>query len=172
MIKYLTIAIVTVFSLGLNAAVDKAQKFAYVDLQMAMESVKEGERVKEKLEKEFKEKQGVLQARESEIKKMSDEYEKKQLVMSEEKKVKEQQNIQKKMMEYRELLQQSQMAMQKRQMDLTKPLVDKMRAVISDVAKAQSVDFVFEKNQGGVLYAKDANDITNDIIKKYNDIHK
>jgi outer membrane protein len=144
-----------------------AASYAYVDLQIALEAVKEGKTARAKLEKEFEEKQKMLQAREEEIKKLTADYQKKQLVMSVEKRAQEEQKIQKKMMEYRELMQGAQAQMQKQELDLTKPIIDKMRKVVSDIAEKEKYDLVYEKNQSGIFYSKEAKDITSDVVAKY-----
>jgi len=104
-----------------------------------------------------------------EIKKMTAEYQKKQLVMSNDKRAEEEQRIQKKMMEYRELVQQSEAMMQKRQMELTQPIIDNLRNVIADIASKDKYDLVYEKNQSGIFFASNAKDITDEAIKGYDD---
>ena len=142
--------------------------YANVDLQLALETVKEGVTAKAKLEKEFKEKQKMLQTREEDIKKMTTEYQKKQIVMTPEKRAQEEQTIQKKMAEYRDLMQNSQSQMQKREVELTKPIIDNMRSIIAELAEKDKFDLVYEKNQSGIFYAKEAKDITTEVIEKYN----
>ncbi|MEI6079512.1 MAG: OmpH family outer membrane protein [bacterium] len=142
--------------------------YANVDLQLALETVKDGATAKAKLEKEFKDKQKMLQNREEEIKKMTADYQKKQLVLTPEKRAQEEQTIQKKMADYRDLMQQSQVQMQKREVELTKPIIDNMRGILAEIAEKEKYDLVYEKNQSGIFYAKDAKEITSDLIEKYN----
>ncbi|MFH1223297.1 MAG: OmpH family outer membrane protein [Pseudomonadota bacterium] len=160
-----------IFALGF-ASRAYASGYAHVDLQSAMETVKDGAAAKAKLEKEFKDKQKMIQTREEEIKKLTADYQKKQLIMSADKRAEEEQKIQKKMMEYRELVQQAEMQMQKRQVDITKPIIDAMRVAIKDIAEKEKYDMVYEKNQSGVFYAKDSKDITAEVIKKYDELNK
>jgi outer membrane protein len=141
--------------------------YAFVDLQKAMETVKDGATAKAKLEKEFNDKKKTITNRENEIKTMTTEYQKKQLVMSNDKKAEEEQKIQKKMMEYRELVQQSEVQMQKRQLELTQPIIDNLRSVIAEIASKAKYDLVYEKNQSGIFFASNAKDITVDAISGY-----
>ena len=141
--------------------------YASVDFQLALETVKDGTTAKAKLEKEYADKQKMIQSREDEIKKLTAEFEKKQIVMTPEKRAQEGQNIQKKMDEYRTLMQNAQTQMQKRQMDLLQPIQDKMVLVVQELAGKDGYDLVYVKNSG-VVYAKDAKDITADVIEKYN----
>lgn len=155
--------------IGANAG---ASTYAYVDLQKAMETVKEGVTAKAKLEKEFNDKKKMISNREEEIKKMTAEYQKKQLVMSNDKKAEEEQKIQKKMMEYRDLVQQSEVQMQKRQMELTQPIIENIKDVVADIAAKAKYDLVYEKNQSGIFFASNAKDVTEDVIKGYDEKNK
>ena len=146
-----------------------AATYAYVDLQKAMETVKEGAAAKAKLEKEFNDKKKTISNREEEIKRMTAEYQKKQVVMSNDKKAEEEQKIQKKMMEYRDIVQQSETQMQKRQVELTQPIIDGLRGIISEIATQGKYDLVYEKNQSGIFFASNAKDITEESIKSYDD---
>jgi len=149
-----------------------ATTYAYVDLQKAMETVKEGSMAKAKLEKEFNDKKKMISNREDEIKKMTAEYQKKQIIMSNDKKAEEEQKIQKKMMEYREIVQQSESQMQKRQMELTQPIIDNLRGVIADIASNAKYDLVYEKNQSMIFFASNAKDITDEAIASYDEKNK
>jgi outer membrane protein len=162
---FLTALLVTV------AFVAKASAggYAYVDLQQALETVKDGVTARAKLEKEFKEKEKMLKTREAEIKKMMADYQKKQLVMTPEKRAQEEQTIQKKMMESRDLMQQAQAGMQKREMELTKPILDNMRSILGELAEKDGYELVYEKNQSGIFYAKDSKDVTDSLIERYNE---
>lgn len=170
MVKVLTIAVLTFVSVTLNAAT--ASTYGNVDLQLAMEQVRDGEKAKITLEKEYKSKQELLKARESELTKLQQKIQKPSKALSDEAKQKSAQDFEQKMMEYQKLVQQYQGDMQKRQMELTKPIIDSMRTIIDEIGRTKGLDFVYEKNQSGIFYAKNATDITNDVIKRYNEVHK
>jgi len=163
-LKSLLVAVATMICSNAGATT-----YGYVDLQKAMETVKDGAMAKAKLEKEFNDKKKMITTREEEIKKMTAEYQKRQLVMSNDKKAEEEQKIQKKMMEYRELVQQSEVQMQKRQMELTQPIIENLRTIIADIASNAKYDLVYEKNQSGIFFASNAKDITDDAIKGYDE---
>jgi outer membrane protein len=171
MSKVLVIAVSMFTGLSLFAATG-TNGYGNVDLQLAMETVKDGVEAKKTLEKEYKAKQTTLGAMEESIKKLQQKLQKAPKAMSEEAKTKSAQEFDGKMMEYQKLLQQFQGDMQKRQVELTKPILDSMRSIIDEIGKSKGLDFVYEKNQSGIFYAKNAVDITNDVIKRYNEVHK
>jgi len=161
--RSLLVTVAIVFSANAMASAT----YAYVDLQKAMETVKEGATAKAKLEKEYNEKKKMIASREEAIKKMTTEYQKKQLVMSNDKKAEEEQKIQKMMMEYRDLVQQSEVQMQKRQMELTQPIIENLRSIIAEIASKAKYDLVYEKNQSGIFFASNAKDVTAEVIESY-----
>ena len=165
--KLLVSVLITIFAVNIYSA-----KYANVDLQLVVKTVKAGIRVRTKLEKEFKKKQKEIKAMETNIQKRTKDFQQKAKYLSPEKQQAEQQKIQELMMKYRELVGKSQNTMQQKQMELTKPIIDSTRKVITEIAKNKKYDLVYEKNQSGIFYAKDADDITNSVIKKYNEIHK
>jgi outer membrane protein len=171
MFKSLAIAVSMFVSASLCAATGSST-YGNVDLQLAMETVKDGVKAKETLEKEYKAKQETLKVRETDLSKLQQKIQKPSKALSDEAKAKSAQEFEQKMMEYQKLVQQYQSDMQKRQMELTKPIVDSMRTIIDEIGKSKGLDFVYEKNQSGIFYAKNAADITNDVIKRYNEVHK
>lgn len=141
-------------------------KIAVVDMQKAVQSTESGKKAKKDLESEFEKKKKELQARENDLKKMGEDIEKKKSVLSEEALMKRQGEFQEEMMKYREVVGKSQMDLQKKERDLTQPILDKMRRVIEKVAKDKGYDMVLENN-AMVLFAAKGHDLTDDVIKAF-----
>ena len=60
----------------------------------------------------------------------------------------------------------SQVEIQKKERDLTAPILEKMRKIIEKVAKEKGFNLVLE-NSGAILFAEKTNDITDDVVKAY-----
>jgi len=146
-------------------------KIGTVDLQRAIDSVNQSKKAREKIEKEFGEKQKLLKAKEEEVKKMYEDFQKKALVISDKAKADMQAEIQKKYMEATQLANQFQEEYQKKIAEIRDPMIKSMTSIIETLAKEKKLDFVYA-NQTGILYARNPLDLTNDLIKKYNEIHK
>jgi outer membrane protein len=149
-----------------DAASVASSKVAVVDMQKAIQSTEAGKKAKKELETEFEKRKKELQKKEADLKKMSEDLEKKKTVLSEEVLNKKQGEMQEQMMQYRESLNKNQMEIQKKEQDLTHPILDKMRKVIADTAKASGYTVVLEAS-AGVLYADPASDITDSVIKAF-----
>lgn len=142
--------------------------FAYIDMQKAIQATNEGKRAKGTLETEFNKRKKDLEKKESDLKKMSEDLNKKAGVMSDEARNKRQQELQEEMIKYRELVGKSQVEIQKKERDLTIPIVQKIRGLVEGIAKKEGYAMVFEKSEQSVLWAKPELDLTERVIKEYN----
>lgn len=160
-----------VTSLVAVAGVSKAQaedmKFGYVDLQKAIQETSTGKKAKSELEKEFNVKKGELQKRETDLKKMAEDLEKKKVALSDEMKAKKQQELQQDMMKFQREVGESQMNIQKKERELTEPILKKLQAGLDKLAKDKGLSMVLEKSEQSVLWAKKELDLTDDLVKEY-----
>ncbi len=151
---------------GLTVSQAATTNIAVVDMQKAIQATAEGKKAKTELEGEFEKKKKELQKREADLKKMGEDIEKKKAVLSEEALGKKQSEFQEEMMKYRETMGKSQVEIQKKERDLTAPILEKMRKIIEKVAKEKGFNLVLE-NSGSILFAEKTNDITDDVVKAY-----
>lgn len=161
----------TILGMGIStasAATNADVKIGVVDMQQAIQSVKEGKSARSKLEKEFNKKKKELQNEEAQIKKMHEEFQKKSLVMSEKARAEKQQEIQGRILKLQQKTMQSQQEIQQKEKDLTQPIITKLRKIIKDMAEKQGYSVVLEKNENTVLYFLDKDDLTTEVIKRFN----
>ena len=144
------------------------EPFAFIDMQKAIQATNAGKKAKITLEGEFNKKKKELEKKEADLKKMTEDLGKKAAVMSDEARAKRQQEVQEEMMKYRELVGKSQLDIQKRERDLTLPIVQKIRTIVDSMAKTEGYAMVFEKSEQSVLWAKPELDLTDKVIKEFN----
>ncbi|MEK6577817.1 MAG: OmpH family outer membrane protein, partial [Bdellovibrionota bacterium] len=101
-------------------------------------------------------------------KKMHEEFQKQSLVMNEEARAKKQQEIQKILMGFQEMTARSQQEIQMKEQDLTKPIITKIRNLVTDLAKKKGYTIVLEKNENMVLFSQEKDDLTTEVIALYN----
>jgi len=142
-------------------------KVGYIDLQKAIQETSAGKKAKSDLEKEFNAKKAELQKKEADIKKMGDDLEKKKVALSDDVRAKKTQELQQEMMKFQKEVGESQMNIQKKERDLTQPIIDKLQASIEKVAKAQGYTMVLEKSEQSVLWAQKADDLTDAVVKDF-----
>ena len=142
-------------------------KIGYIDLQKAIQETSAGKKAKKELEKEFNAKKEELSKKEANIKKMQEDFEKKKSVLAEEAKQTKAGELQAEMMKYRDLLGQSQVNIQKKEQELTKPILDKLQDIIDKVAKDGSYTVILEKSEQSVIWAKKDIDLTDEVVKQF-----
>ncbi|MNK26216.1 Chaperone protein Skp precursor [compost metagenome] len=141
-------------------------KIAFVDMQKAIQATSAGKKAKAELEAEFNKKKKELEKKEADLKKMGEDLEKKKSVLSEEALGKKQAEFQEEMMKYRDVVGKSQNDIKKKEFDLTTPILEKMKKVISKIAKDKGYSMVIENSQM-VLYATADSDLTNEVVKAF-----
>lgn len=141
-------------------------KVGFVDMQKAIQTTAAGKKAKTELEGEFNKKKKELEKKEADLKKMGEDLEKKKSVLSEEALAKKQAEFQEEMLKYRDVVGKSQVDIQKKERDLTAPILEKMRKVIASLAKEQGYTMVLENSQM-VLFATPEADLTDAVVKAF-----
>ena len=89
------------------------------------------------------------------------------MAMNEETRAKKQAELGNEMRKYQELAAKSQMEIQKRERDLTAPIVTKLRSIIEDIAKKEEYTVILEKSEQSVMYAQKDLDLTERVVKAF-----
>jgi outer membrane protein len=150
------------------ARAEDAARIGTVDMQKALQAVEDGKKAKSTLQKDFDTKKKELQGEEASIRKMTEEFKKQSLVMSDEARAKKQGELQERIMKFQEKTGRSQEEIQRRERELMEPILTRLRGVITEVAKAKNYTVVLEKNENTVLFSQDKDDLTNEVVSSYN----
>ena len=159
------VTLLMVVFLGFNLSAQNKIKLAHVnsnDLMLLMPGIDTAQKVIQDYAKQL----------EDDMKGMYNEYEKKmtdfqnnQAVMSQplqQAKLKELQDMEKRIREFEE---QAQTELQTKQEDLLKPIVDRAKSAIAEVAKEHGYTYVFDSALGVLLYSDESDNIM-DLVKK------
>jgi outer membrane protein len=147
-------------------------RVAYVDLQKALQSVEAGKTAKTNLEKDVAAKRTELEKEQAKLQQEAELFEKKAAIMNDSAKAQKQAELQKRFADFQKNAAESQMNLQKRERELTKPLIDELRAIIEALGKEDNYQLILEKNEGAVLYAQAGADLTDVVIGRFNASHK
>lgn len=157
-------------ALALSAPAAAAEvKLGYVDLQRALNEVDEGANAKKALKKEFDEKQKTLDAKQNELKALKDELDSRGTMMKPEVKQEKLNDLQKRLLETQQLYFQLQQELSKREGEATAEIFKKMGVILQTMGEEQGFSMIVEKS--GVVYAKPSLDVTNELIRRYNDAY-
>ena len=165
--KTLVRSIVALFAVMILASSSaSAQKIGYVDLQELMQLMPEYKKANTDMESFGK-------SLEDELKKMSDEFQKKLLdyqknekTMPEaikEVKQKELQDMQNRIQEFQQSAQEN---MRKKEADLLKPIIEKAKTAIAQVAKESGYSYIFDSSIAAFLYKPETDNVIASVKKK------
>ncbi len=142
-------------------------KIGYVDLRRAVAEVEDGKAARAQLKKDFDQKQKTLNDMQADLKKMKDDFDKQAVVMAEEARREKQADLDRKFMELQNRFMQMQQELSGKEQDIMRGIIDKMTQVVNEIADAEGFTYVFEKS-AGLLRAPPANDLTNEVVRRYN----
>jgi outer membrane protein len=163
-------ALITFAFMAVSAHADV--KIGFVDMQKAIQDTAAGKKAKKELEDDFNKKKKELEKQEADIKKKGEDFEKRSMAMNEDARLKKQNELQNDLRKYQESAAKSQMEIQKRERELTQPIVTKLRDILEAIAKKEDLTVVLEKSENSVMFAKKEIDLTDRIVKEYDSSKK
>lgn len=145
-------------------------KIGYVDSKTILSKLPDAQDARQKLDAIVKDWEGELRKMEDQKKIKQDEYDKRKLIMTEQTRSDLEDQIKKldqQISDYRDKKFGTNGELFKEQEDIMKPVQNKIFTAIQDVAKDESLDFVFDRSNAVVLlFAKDKYDITPLVMDK------
>ena len=147
-------------------------KIGYVDLQRALLEVEEGRSAKAKLQGILDSKQKEIDKEQEELRKEKELLDKQASAMSEETRVTKQTELQKKLFDLAQRWEKGKQEMANRERTELQGIFQKMDPIIASIAQREGFTLVFEKTDSGLVYAPQSLDLTNELVRLYNDQHK
>lgn len=142
-------------------------KIGYVDLQRALSEVKEGQKAKSRLKKDFEQKQKKLTDKQKEVKKLKQSLESGAAMMTDDAKRKKAIELQQQMAELQQLYMEMQRDLAQKETKATQKIFKKMEPILNKIAEERGYDLILEKTESSVLFAKESMDLTDELIKRY-----
>ena len=143
-------------------------KLGYVDFQRALRESEEGKAATATLKRDFDEKQKVLTAKSEEVKRLQEDLQRQASLLTPEAKMAKGAELERKMMEAQELYMKMQQELSGKEREAMRPINDKMVAVVREIAQAEGFTYVVDREAAGLVFAPEAFDLTNELIRKYN----
>jgi outer membrane protein len=160
------VAMLLLYASPLGAA---GMKVAYVDLQRALLEVGEGKLAKTKLKVYFDEKQTLLDAESERLKKMKEDLDRQDLMIDPSIKAAKEDDLQKALIELQKLYMKLNQELKQKEQEAVAPILEKMQAILTEVAEERGYDLILDKNNSGIIYAPMKFDITADLIRIYDE---
>jgi outer membrane protein len=151
-----------------GTAIAEDMKIAVVDLDQAINATDQGKKAREELQGKQKQAEGQLKPMYEKGKALAEEIQSKRFVLSED-------ALRKKQLDLAEI--QSDLRAKGAELEgqfkvdyerLVGPLRDKLLGIITDFGKEQGYTLILERNTPGVIYTKEALDITDEVVQRFN----
>ena len=180
MLKRLTLLFALVFAglVSRDAAFNEAgadgMRVAVVNLQRAVMSTEDGLRATANVKKIFDARQNELGKIEADLKKQGDDLEKQAKLISKDAYSKKREELQKQFLDYQARAMEANKELDKKQRELTDPIVEKMLGIVKRIATTENYDIVVDSSPsmagpwGAVAYARTDLDLTDKCIQTYN----
>jgi outer membrane protein len=142
-----------------------AARVGFVDVQRVLARSAAGVSAREQLEREKAVMQKEMDARRQELEKMRDEIEKKGALMTADSRREKQDQFERKRRDAARMADDFQKELEKKEQTLLAKVLQDLSGVIERVAKEKGVNVVVERR--GLLYAAADSDLTEDVIRAY-----
>ena len=153
--------------LAARGALAQGMKIGYVDVQRAVQEVEEGKSARARLQSELTAKRADLDKKRADIEKMRADYDKQAPVLSDDAKRQRQEALQKAFIEAQTAAGQMQEELSGKEQEAMQSISKRLVQVVAEVSDKENFTFVLDK--AALLYAPAASDITNEVVRRYNE---
>lgn len=147
----------------------EAPRFGVVDMQRVILSVDEGKKARQTLEAEIKGKETELLNQKKELDQMNEDWKKQAALLSEQARMDKQKEFQEKFLKLRQAEMDFQEEIKRKEQQETQKIAFKVAEMVDSLAKGEKLEAVFETNTAGLLYLANPVDLTDKVIKMYDD---
>lgn len=152
-----------------RACAAEGQKIGYVDLRVALNESDAGRKAKAELESLIRTKQAAIDERGKVIDKMKTELEKQASALSADAKKSKEDEIERSVRDYQRMVQDAQNDVKKKENEITGGIVKEIRNIVENVGQEDGYALILENVEGIILYSRKDLDITEKVIKRYNE---
>lgn len=144
-------------------------KVGYVDLQRALTEVSEGQAAKFKLKSEIDKKKAEFEGEQKKLREDGMVLDRQASAMSEEVRIEKMKQLQGRLMQISEKGQKLQVEFVEKERAELKKIFDRMDPIVAAIARREGLAMVFEKTDSGLVFAEGNLDLTNELVRTYNE---
>ncbi len=167
--KIVFFIIVSLFAFSAQAA---DLKIGYVDLNKALTQSEEGKKAIKILQDMAKAKEELINKKGNEIKKLDDEIAKQASILNPEAIKEKKEEREKLIRDYQRIVKDSQDEVRKKENDLMKKIIKNIRKVLAEIGEEEGYSVIFERTERVILYIPKEVDLTDRLIKRFNESSK
>jgi outer membrane protein len=172
--KKFLVVVITGLCLLIAGTIPKASaaetfKVGIVDLLKALNESEAGKRAKADLESLIKSKRTSIEEKGRHIEKLRADFEKQAAIISPSAKKAKEEELERLIRDYQRVLADSEAEIKKKEGELTGEILKDLREMINKIAEEEGYTLILEHAEGLVLYANKSLDLTDKVIKRYNE---
>ncbi|MFN3198676.1 MAG: OmpH family outer membrane protein [Bradymonadia bacterium] len=157
-----------IIALATTSTASADAKLAFVDMQRALQEVEDGKKAKSKLEKMKKDRQTKLDSEQKNLKKMQENLQAQAQFMKDDVRRGKEEELRKKLGEVQLLYAKLQKELAQEEAKLTQDIIIRMGAILRSIGERDNLTMILEKTDSAVLWAPSSLDLTNELIRRYN----
>lgn len=161
-----TLVLAAALLIGSTSIMNAQSKIAHINTQELVTSMPETKAAQAELDKLRKTYQADLQTMQTELENKIKQYDAEAASQTDEENAKRVQEVQGMQQSIQQYGGQAQQDMQKKELDLLKPITEKAKAAIQKVARAQGFQYVLDSTQGQGVILADGKDLMTDVRKE------
>ncbi len=150
-----------------GARAQGAARVAYIDVQRILARSSAGVAAREELEKDKAKMQKDIDVRKADVEKLREELEKKGALLSADARKDKQETLERKIRDLRRLVDDYRIELERKEQGLLQKVLVDISGVVERVGKQRGFLMIVEKRGGGILYGAPEADLTDEIIKAY-----
>jgi len=167
--KRIVIAVLMCLSLVATASAADV-KLGYVDLQKALTMSAAGQAAKAKMDSEIKTIEDDVKKRESDLRALQESLQKQAALLSAEARQEKELDFKQQVKDHQRFVKDKQEEMRSKEMTYTQQILRDLGAQVVTMSQDKGITMMFEKSQ--LVYAVDAIDYTDALIKAYDAVYK
>ncbi len=144
-------------------------KIGVVDLQRCLNESRMGKKYKAEFTAEADRRKAELEKEEADLKALREEIEKQGLVLSETARAEKERAYKERLAAFKAKFQESQQALQRKDQELTRRILRDLQKVVQKLGETEGYTLILERQEGGVLFLPKAIDITDEVIRRYDE---
>ncbi len=147
-------------------------KAAYVDIQRAVQEVDEGKAAKARLQSIADQKQKAFEKEQNALKAELEMYQKQKPMMDEKTASAKETDLQKKMYEFQQKGEKHRTELADSERKELGSIFPKLEELLGQIAQREGLTMVFDRSSSGLAWAPSSLDLTNELIRMYNNKYK
>jgi outer membrane protein len=147
-------------------------RIGFIDLQRCVQESREGRQVFEVLKRKKDDLQKRLDMKEKELLELRKEFEKQAMMLSMDAQEDKKKTIERKSRELEFLLKDSNEEMRRAQEKEQKRILKELEKIIEKIGSQGNYIMILERRAGGVIYSNKTSDLTDEVVKAYDQMKK